>query len=197
MLFAKFISIFFIPPMDRKKFLQALAGIPLLNIPFRAMSTSRFDYPACKTQRDAEGPFYKANAPIRSVIDTKGQPLKIEGHVFAGDCNTPVTDAVLDIWHCDNEGNYDLDGYNGRGQTKTDSKGKYSFITIFPPPYGNRPRHIHVKVRASGKSELTTQIYFRGDPNIKNDFARNAEQDRVISLQNVNDQRTGVFDIYL
>ena len=181
--------------MDRKKFLKTMAGIPLLQIPFRVIGGNLNE--DCKTQKDAEGPFYKADAPLRSVIETKGEPLRIEGHVFSGDCKTPVADAILDIWHCDNEGNYDLKGFKGRGLVKTDSNGRYSFTTIFPPPYGNRPRHIHIKVRAKGKTELTTQLYFRGDPNIKNDFARNAEQDRVISLKTENNQKTGMFDIYV
>jgi protocatechuate 3,4-dioxygenase beta subunit len=134
---------------------------------------------------------------VRSVIETTGEPLRIEGHVFTGDCKTPVGDAILDIWHCDNEGNYDLKGYRGRGLVKTDRNGKYSFTTIFPPPYGNRPRHIHIKVRARGIAELTTQLYFRGDPNIQNDFARNAEQNRIISLKTENNLKTGLFDIYV
>jgi catechol 1,2-dioxygenase len=182
--------------MNRKKFLQALAGVPLLNIPFRALSNP-VPYKVCKTQKDAEGPFYKANAPLRSVIEIKGQPLRIEGRVFSEDCETPVRSATLDIWHCDNEGNYDLKGFKGRGQVKTDNNGRYSFTTIFPPPYGNRPRHIHIKVRAHGKPELTTQLYFQGDPDIQNDFARNAEQDRVITLKSEHELKIGIFDIYL
>lgn len=183
--------------MDRKKFLAALGGIPLLNIPFRAIANS-IGNDMCRTQKDAEGPFYKANAPLRSVIETEGERLKIEGQVFqSDDCKTPLQGAVLDIWHCDNDGNYDLKGFKGRGQVTTGKDGRYSFSTIFPPPYGSRPRHIHIKVRAAGKTELTTQLYFRGDPNIQNDFARNAETDRVIPLKTVDQIKTGVFDIYL
>lgn len=183
--------------MNRKTFIEALAVLSLINIPFKGRATSTGKN-ACKTQRDAEGPFYKANAPVRSVIETRGEPLRIEGRVLqSGDCQTPVIDAVLDIWHCDDEGSYDLEGYRGRGQVKTDNDGKYTFTTIFPPPYGNRPRHIHFKIRAGGRAELTTQLYFQGDPNIKNDFARNAEHDRVIALHSEKDFKKGTFDIYL
>jgi protocatechuate 3,4-dioxygenase beta subunit len=183
--------------MDRKTFIHVLASIPLLNIPFRTAARSR-DGEKCKTQNDAEGPFYKANAPLRSVIETKGQPLVIEGRVLqSGDCETPVANAVLDIWHCNDEGEYDLKGFNGRGQVKTDKNGRYSFTTIYPPPYGNRPRHIHFKIRSQGRQELTTQLYFQGDPNIKNDFARDAEPNRVISLRSEENLKKGVFDIYL
>jgi len=181
--------------MDRKTFIKALA-IPLVGLPFKGKPGSTED--SCKTQRDAEGPFYKSDAPSRSVIETEGTPLLIEGRVFkAGDCETPAAHAILDIWHCDHHGNYDMQGYRGRGQVKTDANGDYHFATIFPPPYGNRPRHIHLKIRAAGQKELTTQLYFEGDPNIKNDFARNAEKNRVISLQSDGSQKKGVFNIYL
>lgn len=185
--------------MDRKTFIKTLAGIPLINIPFKSVGgkVNAIEIP-CKTQKDAEGPFYKADAPTRSVIETEGIPLLIEGKVLTGgDCEKPVAHATLDVWHCDNHGDYDMQGYKGRGQIKTDAQGNYSFTTIFPPPYGNRPRHIHFKIRAEGKPELTTQLYFQGDPNLKNDFARNAEKDRVIPLRSERNIRKGIFNIYL
>ena len=180
--------------MDRKTFIQLLTAIPVVGIPFKGFASAE----QCKTQRDAEGPFYKPDAPTRSVIETDGQPLRIDGSVFtAGDCKTPIANAVLDIWHCDNHGEYDMNGFRGRGRVKTDNKGNYSFTTIYPPPYGSRPRHIHIKVKVKGQPELTTQLYFEGDPNIKNDFARNAEGNRVISLVSEPDIRKGRFDIYV
>jgi catechol 1,2-dioxygenase len=183
--------------MNRKRFIRIIASVPLLNVPLK--STAWLKVPdACKTQKDVEGPFYKADAPLRSVLDTDGEPLTITGSVFrADDCTSPLAQALLDIWHCDHEGHYDMKGYCGRGCVVTDKNGHYSFTTIFPPPYGSRPRHIHVKVRAEGYPELTTQIYFKGDPNIHNDFARNAEQSRVIELEASKEMKTGVFDIYL
>lgn len=181
--------------MRRKTFIRVLATIPLINVPFKGNASLGS---ACKTQKDAEGPFYKNNAPLRSVIETNGEPLRIEGRVFkSADCQSPVADATLDIWHCDVHGEYDLAGFRGRGIVTTDKEGKYSFTTIYPPPYGNRPRHIHIKIRAKGRPELTTQLYFHGDPNIENDFAKNAETNRVITLQSENKLKKGVFDIYL
>jgi protocatechuate 3,4-dioxygenase beta subunit len=75
--------------------------------------------------------------------------------------------------------------------------GKYSFTAIFPPAYGSRPRHIHFKIRAKGKKELTTQLYFQGDPQIKKDFAKNAVKERVISLRSEGGIKKGVFNIIL
>lgn len=182
--------------MKRKSFLTALTIIPVaksfgeINIPFIADS--------CKTQRDAEGPYYKKGAPLRSVIEQEGEQLTVRGKILAAsDCSTPVADATIDIWHCDKNGNYDNDGFKCRGLVKTDAKGNYSFTTIFPPPYGGRPRHIHIKVRAKGFPELTSQIYFKGDKNIQNDFARNAEASRVIDVKASGPALAGQFDIYL
>jgi len=186
--------------MDRKKFLLVLSSLPFLNIPFKAAGNTNYPFftEACKTQKDQEGPFYKEHAQQRNVIETDGISLTIEGKVVKGDdCSTPVANAIVDIWHCDNKGEYDMQGYKCRGYVVTDANGNYSFASIFPPPYDGRPRHIHVKVRAQGYPELTTQIYFQGDANIKNDFAKNAEKTRVIALTDQKHGKKGKFDIYL
>ncbi len=186
--------------MNRKKFLKAIGTVPLLSIPARSIAVGSLhllDEP-CKTQKDAEGPFYKADAPVRALIETKGTPLVIEGKILTGPaCETPVANAIVDVWHCDDAGEYDLTGYRCRAQIKTDSSGKYTFTTIYPPAYGGRPRHIHFKIRAKGMKELTTQLYFQGDPNIRNDFARNAEKERVITLSTAGGVKKGVFNIVL
>lgn len=186
--------------MKRKNFIKALTILPLANIAVRSFGAVKIPFVAepCRTQRDVEGPFYKSDAPTRSVIETKGSPLFIEGRVInSKDCQTPVANATIDVWHCDDHGDYDMQGFNCRAQFHTDAGGRYSFTTIYPPAYGGRPRHIHFKIRAKGLQELTTQLYFQGDPHIKNDFARNAEKDRVISLTTDKDIKKGLFDIYL
>ncbi len=183
--------------MNRKNFFRAIGSFPLFGISLTSFAAEGRSGP-CQTQRDAEGPYYKADAPSRTVIETQGTTLQIEGTVVNGnDCTTPVANAILDIWHCDNHGEYDLKGFKCRGQIKTDSQGYYRFTSIFPPPYGSRPRHIHFKIRAKGYPELTTQLYFQGDPNIGNDFARKAQKDRVISLTDDRDLKKGTFNIYL
>lgn len=186
--------------MNRKNFLKALGTVPLLSIPAKSIGEGNLHFltEPCKTQKDAEGPYYKADAPKRSIIETKGTPLIIEGRILTGpDCNSPVAHAIVDVWHCDNSGEYDLQGFRCRAQIETDNSGKYSFTTIFPPAYGSRPRHIHFKIRAKGMKELTTQLYFEGDPSIKNDFARNAGKERVIALRSADGMKKGVFNIVL
>jgi protocatechuate 3,4-dioxygenase beta subunit len=135
---------------------------------------------------------------MRANIESEGEPVMIQGSIVkSSDCRTPIADALIDIWHCDSHGRYDNDGFKCRGMVKSDKNGKYNFTTIFPPSYGSRPRHIHFKVRAEGFSELTSQIYFKGDKNLQNDFARNANATRVISLTKAENILKGQFDIYL
>ena len=182
--------------MKRKLFLSFLTALPVLKL-FGSVKVP-FLSGACRTQKDQEGPFYKDGAPKRSVIETDGKRLTIQGTIFsAKDCSSPVANAVVDIWHCDKTGNYDNEGYKCRGTVQADSKGNYSFTTIYPPSYGSRPRHIHFKVRAKGFAELTSQIYFKGDPRINNDFARNAESGRVLDLTDKNEYLAARFDIYV
>ena len=181
--------------MKRKSFIGSLLWLPVFNLFGKANVVPSKE---CKTQRDAEGPYYKDGAPLKTIIETDGESLIISGTIYkSSDCSTPVSNATIDIWHCDSNGKYDNAGYKCRGVVKSDDNGKYSFKTIFPPHYGSRPRHIHFKVRANGYKELTSQIYFKGDPNLQNDFARNAESSRVLALNKTPGAQHGQFDIYL
>jgi catechol 1,2-dioxygenase len=182
--------------MKRKMFLSFLAALPVIKV-FGSIKVP-FLSGSCRTQGDQEGPFYKDGAPKKTVIETDGKRLTIQGRIFsAKDCSSPVANAVVDIWHCDKSGNYDNEGYKCRGTVVADSKGNYSFTTIYPPSYGSRPRHIHFKVRAKGCTELTSQIYFKGDPRINSDFARNAESGRVLDLLDKKEFLAARFDIFI
>ena len=105
------------------------------------------------TPADAEGPFYKANAPIR---ESTGRGLTISGKVkSAGSC-APIPAARVEWWQANPQGRYDDEH---RGALLTASDGTYHFETDFPPAYYGRPPHIHLKVFASGYRMLTTQVY--------------------------------------
>ena len=59
--------------------------------------------------------------------------------------------------------------FQGYGRFETASDGEYRFRTIKPALYTGRTRHIHFKVRSSGRQDLTTQCYFQGEPQNAND----------------------------
>lgn len=122
------------------------------------------------TADNIEGPYYKAGAPYNDVLigaKEAGERLVLGGVVLGGDC-TPLRDVELDIWHADAAGGYDNQGYHLRGKVATDAAGRWQVSSIIPGRYLNgrqyRPAHIHFKVRAAGHRELTTQLYFDGDP---------------------------------
>ena len=98
-----------------------------------------------------------------------GEPLLLDGQVLDGNCQ-PIPNATVQIWHANPSGAYDNNSSELRyyGQTGTDAEGGYSFQTLMPGRYLNgsqyRPAHVHIKVSVNGIEQLTTQIYFEGDP---------------------------------
>jgi len=105
------------------------------------------------TASDAEGPFYKAGAPIR---ENTGRGLAINGTVRSASSCTPIPGARVEWWLANAQGNYDDEH---RGALVTAEDGGFRFETDFPPAYFGRPPHVHVKVFAPGHRTLTTQIY--------------------------------------
>lgn len=92
--------------------------------------------------------------------------------VASGSCS-PLSDAIVDVWHCDALGVYsDVSdsGFNTvgqkflRGYQVTDADGVARFTTIYPGWYQGRAVHIHFKIRsaasASSAYEFTSQLFF-------------------------------------
>jgi protocatechuate 3,4-dioxygenase beta subunit len=115
------------------------------------------------------GPYYFDANLIRQDI-TEGQPgLATRLHfavVHASDC-TPIPNAAVDLWQANVPGQYS--GYASlgtqgqtwlRGIQFTDANGEVSFDTIYPGWYPGRTSHLHVKVRPTAQTEITTQTYF-------------------------------------
>ncbi|TGM12474.1 protocatechuate dioxygenase [Leptospira selangorensis] len=90
-------------------------------------------------------------------------------------CN-PISNARVDIWHCDKDGyysGYSESGYLGaknyigetfcRGIQLTDSSGIVNFTTIYPGWYSGRVTHIHFQVYLNNGLVATSQIAFPED----------------------------------
>jgi protocatechuate 3,4-dioxygenase beta subunit len=137
---------------------------------------------ACALTVEAtEGPYWVSALPELkdgnlNFTNLEGVPIEVTGHVYDGlDATKPVANAEVEIWHADSSGNYHPNG-NGpasrykadqlalRGFVKTDTEGKYRFITIYAGEYTGRTRHMHFKIRAEGKPELTTQLIVPAKP---------------------------------
>ena len=105
------------------------------------------------TPEDALGPFYKPGAPERSVV---GEGHKLSGRVASARNCSPIPGAIIEFWLAGPDGKYDEDH---RGKVYSDEKGRFAIQSNFPPRYGSRPSHIHIRVSASGYKTLVTQYY--------------------------------------
>ena len=118
------------------------------------------------TPRQTEGPFYTPNSPLRASLveaGSKGQRFLVTGRILNPRCE-PIPNALVDLWHADEEGAYDNRGFRYRGHQFTDAEGRYRFETIVPALYPGRTRHYHAKVQPKGGRILTTQLYFPNEP---------------------------------
>lgn len=123
------------------------------------------------TNSETAGP-YPTHSPgslVREDIraDRTGVLLDVELTVLnASQSCLPLVGALVDIWHCDKDGNYsEYSGFSNvsflRGRQVTDENGKVAFTTIFPGWYNGRATHIHLHVfNSAGKSLLVSQIAF-------------------------------------
>ncbi|HRI23428.1 MAG TPA: hypothetical protein PLZ45_02075 [Ferruginibacter sp.] len=134
------------------------------------------------TTTDILGPFYRPGAPLRSNLrlpGSNGTPIILKGNIFREDGKTPISNALVEIWHCDEHEVYDnaSDDYKYRGGQKTKADGKYLFKSILPVPYKAdpndeaswRPAHIHMRVSVPGQQDLITQIYFKNGKYVDTD----------------------------
>ena len=136
-----------------------------------------------ESPRETAGPFPTKDPSAVMISDIRsdrtGIPMsvKITVHDKNKNCR-PLPGALVDIWHCDKDGNYSEYGGNGmqsnnfqkaqflRGRQKSDANGQVTFKTIFPGWYRGRAPHIHVEIFGSdGKSLLITQIAFPTEVN--------------------------------
>jgi Dioxygenase len=127
---------------------------------------------------ETEGPFptHTPSSYLRSDIRDDRTGVAITIKVTIKNTNNScaaLAGAIVDIWHCDKDGNYSEYGGSGmqstnytavhflRGRQTTDANGLVTFTSIFPGWYSGRATHIHVHVyNAAGTSLLVTQIAF-------------------------------------
>lgn len=127
---------------------------------------------------ETEGPFptHQPSSYVRSNIvdDRTGVPFTVNITIVNKNNNcAAISNAIVDIWHCDKDGYYSEYGGSGmqsvnytavhflRGRQVTDANGLVTFTSIFPGWYSGRATHIHVHIyNASGTSLKVTQIAF-------------------------------------
>ncbi|NBQ91101.1 MAG: hydroxyquinol 1,2-dioxygenase [Betaproteobacteria bacterium] len=156
-----------------------------------SMLTVTQDYrrPAGATEPTLLGPFLLEGAPRFEMgadisAGAQGTPLHAQGRVLDLQ-GQPVAHAVIDVWHSDDRGLYDVqDGFeeNGawaRGQLTTGADGRWRFWSVMPVDYpipqdgtaiemlrattgrSMRPAHLHFRIVAQGQRPLVTHIFDR------------------------------------
>ncbi|MDQ2840503.1 MAG: hypothetical protein M3Y72_05580 [Acidobacteriota bacterium] len=129
-----------------------------------------------------------------------GQPLIVEGQVFAPDGQTPLEGATVYAYNTDSEGYYGSGHkeYPPRlyGWMKTDSGGRFELHTIHPGHYpGMRvPAHVHFTVWFRDyPPQWVEELRFEGDPFITADMlAEAAEQGEFNSIRPLTHTEDGV-----
>ncbi|HWC30345.1 MAG TPA: intradiol ring-cleavage dioxygenase [Dehalococcoidia bacterium] len=137
--------------------------------------------PSCIVIPDlTEGPYFVDEQLNRSDIRSdpgggatrEGVELTLTLNVLsvAGAACSPLSGAMVDIWHCDAVGAYSDVNAGGQGGSTVGQKwlrglqisnesGQVKFTTIYPGWYQGRATHIHFKVRKDNE-EFTSQFFF-------------------------------------
>lgn len=157
------------------------------------------------TPPQTEGPFYPKYRQSDEDVDltrvegrdgrAEGQVIYVSGQV-PGAGGVPVAGALVEVWQANSHGRYaheddpnpaPLDpNFQGYARVMTDEQGRLGFKTVKPGAYRvaadwERPPHIHYQVARRGYHDLTTQMYFPGEPLNDRDsiFLDVPAQDRV------------------
>ena len=206
---------------NRRTVIQAGVGLAASAVPATGMSGSPKVTPA-----NPEGPFYPKHEQSDKDTDltlidghterAQGQVIRVTGQVLDEEGN-PVEGALVDIWQANTYGKYHHEddpssepkdpNFQGWGMVKTDEEGRYAFTTIKPGAYSvnktwRRPPHIHYKVSRRGFHEITTQMYFAGEPlNEKDSLLRDVPEDSrdslIVEFSETDDVPQGHFPIVL
>lgn len=139
------------------------------------------------TPAQTAGPFYPRSKPGEADADlsriagardpAEGTVIEVLGRVLSAR-KGPVGNATVEMWQADAGGIYnhprdpayaDRDRhFQGYGAVLSDREGRFLFRTIRPRFYdtgnGLRTPHIHFRVKGSDIGDLTTQMYFPGEP---------------------------------
>lgn len=149
------------------------------------------------TETTVLGPFFVQAAPDRQLGDDisggiEGEAMIVTGSVKSSD-GQPLEGALVDVWHSDDEGYYDvqqldkLGGLAMRARFTTDQSGRFHFWSIEPAAYpiphdgpvgqmlqaqGRhpwRPAHVHFMISAPGYERLVTHVFAAGDQYLDSD----------------------------
>jgi protocatechuate 3,4-dioxygenase beta subunit len=167
----------------RDRVAQVWTGVSATDAVSNELASMLSGCTACRSWAEQdEGPYYRDAQPERRdvVEDRDGVSLQL-GIRLSRRGNTPPSEAIVEIWHCDARGRYS--GFPPpdsslvvtavtapratylheqtflRGRQSTDGNGMAQFRTVYPGWCPGRTVHIHLIVHPEGRV-LTSQLYF-------------------------------------
>jgi protocatechuate 3,4-dioxygenase beta subunit len=150
----------------RREFLQRVAGWGL------AWAAGSYLAPSLAVGQNPpppEPPDTKWTATIIPAAEP-GEPLVVEGRVFAPDGQHTVAGVIVYAYNTDKDGYYSPDGKVGhprlKGYMKTDAEGRFELHTIRPGRYPGMhiPAHVHFNLWGAGYPvQWTEELRFEGD----------------------------------
>ncbi len=167
------------------------------------------------TESTVTGPFHVVDSPPRELgadisLPGTGEPCLVSGRV-TGPAGEPVPGALIDVWHADAEGFYDVQRPDPaaagslRGLFTADGEGRFWFRTIVPRyypipvdgPVGRlleamarhpyRPAHIHLIAGAPGYAPVTTHVFVEDSPYLDSDAVFGVKESLVRAFPWVDD----------
>ena len=165
-------------------------------------------HPLGATETTVLGPFYvEGPQPFDHGADISGGmsgvPMLVRGSVRAAD-GTPLAGVVVDVWHADDQGYYDVqygaDRRAGRGRLQSDAQGRFACWSVqpvsYPIPHDGtvgrmlelqgrhpyRPAHVHFMIAAPGFETLVTHLFIAGDPYLTSDVVFGVKESIIIDL---------------
>ena len=94
--------------LKRRTFLKGTLGLIGSGFGLFGLNDQRNCEP---TQPDMLGPYWSNMHPSRTVLansDEPGSRIRISGIVTADDCSSPIANALVDVWHANDQGCYTL-----------------------------------------------------------------------------------------
>jgi len=170
--------------------------------------------PPGATECTVLGPFFTDDAHDLEKGDSiasegKGDYMFVEGLVTDTQ-GKPIPNAIIDTWETDGFGLYDTqyetrEEPECRGRLHSADDGSYAFRAVLPVSYpipsdgpvGRmlvklerhvlRPAHLHIRINAPGYEELTTALYFKGDPYLTSDAVFGVKSSLIVEPETVDD----------
>lgn len=132
------------------------------------------------TGATSRGPHDFSGAPAETNLwreGDDGEPLRLHARVL-DTCGKPVAGARVQILHANYYGDHEPDRW--RADLRSDERGEFSVVTVFPGYAGMLPRHIHFIISHPYHSQLVTRLFFKKDPAVDSSI-----EDLAIVLEEV------------